>query len=100
MTLEFFVNNYDIKDFDIKKIYIDDNKLYIKAIYNVYLELIANGYRPEMNVDYEKTFIFNTNYNNHKFKSNNLEIISFLNNILKIKIDDIILELFSDVKVI
>ena len=48
MTLDFFVSNYNIDDFDINKIYIKNNRLYLKAIYNVYLELIANGYRPEM----------------------------------------------------
>ena len=37
MTLDFFYNNYNLSDFDIKKLYIDNNKLYIIAKYNVYL---------------------------------------------------------------
>ena len=28
MTLDFFINNYNLDDFDIKKIYIKDNKLF------------------------------------------------------------------------
>ena len=100
MTINFFLKNYNVSDLDIKKIYIKENKLYVKAIYNVYLELIANGYRPEMNLDMEKTFVFNTNYNDHHFKSNDLSIVSFENNILKIKIDEISLDLFGEVNVI
>ena len=100
MTIDFFIKNYNISDLDIKKIYTKENKLYVKAIYNVYLELIANGYRPEMNLDMEKTFVFSCNYKDHHFKSNDLSIISFENNILEVKIDDISLELFGEVNVI
>ena len=69
MTLDFFVNNYDINDFKIKKADIKDNKLYLDINYDIYLELIANGYRPEMDMNVDKTFIFNVkNLINHKFK--------------------------------
>ena len=58
MTLDFFYNNYNFDDIDINKIYIKDNKLYIFGIYNVYLELIANGYRPEMNMDLNQMDVY------------------------------------------
>ena len=80
MTLEFFYTNYDIKDIEIKKLYIKDNQLYLVGKYNVYLELIANGYRPEMNMDLDKTFIFNVNHPDHKFKVNNVKLINDKNN--------------------
>ena len=100
MTLDFFVKNYNLSDFDVKKIYVENNKLYIIADYNVYLELIANGYRPEMNMDVEKTFIFNTvDANNHKFKAPfKLNIIEF-DKILTININDIILKIHGDVEI-
>lgn len=68
MTLEFFYNNYNFNDININKMFIKNNKLNIEGIYNVYLELIANGYRPEMNMDIDKTFVFNVTYHDHHFK--------------------------------
>lgn len=99
MTLDFFVNNYNLSDFDIKDIYIADNKLYVIAKYNVYLELIANGYRPEMNMDVEKTFVFDCKHDNIAFKSKTIEIKEFKDNILNIKIDNIILKLTGNVNI-
>ena len=97
MTLDFFVKNYNFSDLDIKKAYIKANKLYIKAMYNVYLELIANGYRPEMNMDVEKTFVFGTEYNDHQFKSKIIEVLSYKDNELMIKIDNITLKIIGNV---
>ena len=99
MTLDFFVNNYNLSDFDIKKIYIVDNKLYVIAKYNVYLELIANGYRPEMNMDVEKTFIFECNHENMTFKNKKIEIVDYKDNILTIKINNILLKLTGNVNI-
>lgn len=100
MTLDFFVSNYNIDDFDIKKIYIKNNKLYLKAIYNVYLELIANGYRPEMNMDIEKTFVFECDYEDKVFKSKNIEVVENKDNKLVIKINNELLSLFGNVEII
>ncbi len=100
MTIDFFLKNYNLSDLDIKKIFVKENKLYIKADYNVYLELIANGYRPEMNLDMEKTFVFGCEYKDHHFKSTDLSIISFDNNILKVKIGNEELELYGDINII
>ena len=100
MTLDFFVNNYNLSDFDIKKIYIDNNKLYVIAKYNVYLELIANGYRPEMNMDVEKTFVFDCKHDNIAFKSKTIEIKEFKDNILYIKINNVDLALTGNVNIL
>ena len=96
MTLEFFYANYDISDIEIKKLYIKDNQLFLVGKYNVYLELIANGYRPEMNMDLDKTFIFNVNHPDHKFKINNVKLIKDNNNFY-ILIDNDRIQLESEV---
>ena len=80
MTLDFFMNNYNLLDFKINKAKLIDYKLYLDINYDVYLELIANGYRPEMNMDLDKTFIFNVNHPDHKFKTNNVKLINENNN--------------------
>ena len=99
MTLDFFLKNYKLEELDINKIFIKNNELRLVVKYNVYLELIANGYRPEMNMDIDKTFVFNCSYKNHTFKTNNLEIIDYSNDILTIKIEDIILKISGNVNV-
>lgn len=58
MTLEFFLTNYEINEFEVKKIYVKDNKLFLDLIMPIHLDLIANGYRPELDLKQEKTFIF------------------------------------------
>lgn len=77
MTLDFFYNNYNFDDIDIKKVYIENNKLYIEGVYNVYLELIANGYRPEMNVAYDNVFMFDCNHVDINFKKVDLIDIKY-----------------------
>ena len=67
MTYEFFKDNYDINDMEIKRIEIKDNKLYLSLSMNVYLDLIANGYRPSMDFNQEKTFVFFVDYNDYIF---------------------------------
>ena len=58
MTLDFFTSNYDITEFEIKKIYVLDSKLYLDLVMPIHLDLIANGYRPELDMKQEKTFVF------------------------------------------
>ena len=101
MTLDFFVNNYDINDFKIKKADIKDNKLYLDINYDIYLELIANGYRPEMDMNVNKTFIFNVkNLSNHKFKKPyNISNIEYNNFVLSFIINDIKLEIVDEIEV-
>lgn len=69
MTYDFFKENYDLSDMEIKKIEVKNHKLYLSVSMNVYLDLIANGYRPEMNFNQEKTFIFSVEYNDTVFSS-------------------------------
>jgi hypothetical protein len=40
MTLDFFVKNYNLSDFDVKKIYVENNKLYIIINNYFYILLI------------------------------------------------------------
>ena len=58
MTLDFFIENYKIDDFVINKIYVKNNKLYLDVTMPIHLDLIANGYRPELDMMQEKTFVF------------------------------------------
>ena len=67
MTYEFFKDNYDINDMEIKSIEVKDKKLYLSLSMNIYLDLIANGYRPVMDFNQEKTFVFLVDYNDYIF---------------------------------
>ena len=58
MTLDFFIENYKIDDFVVNKIYVKNNKLYLDVTMPIHLDLIANGYRPELDMMQEKTFVF------------------------------------------
>ena len=95
MNLKFFYDNYKLEDMQVNNIYIKDNKLYLNIILNAHLELIANGYRPEMNVDYNNTFIFDINHSNKKYKNlldikyDNKLIFNVDNEILSIDKDEI-----------
>ena len=80
MNLKFFYDNYKLDDIQVNSIYIKDNKLYLNVIQNAHLELIANGYRPEMNVDYNNTFIFNIEQHNHKYNSESVKEIRYEDN--------------------
>ena len=72
MTLDFFYNNYKLSDMEIKKIFIKDNKLHLCFTQVAYLELIANGYRPEMDVEYNNEFIFDINHSDIAYKNDDL----------------------------
>ena len=77
MNTKFFFDNYKLEDVQVNSIYIKDNKLYLNVIQNAHLELIANVDRREMNVDYNNTFIFNVEHNNHKFNTDSLIDIKY-----------------------
>lgn len=72
MTYDFFLQNYTISDYIINKIYVKDNKLYIDLTMPIHLELIANGYRPELDMTQEKTFIFFVEGKNKSYKKNSM----------------------------
>ena len=89
MTGKFFFENYDLNDLDINNIYIKDNKLYLDVRMEGTIPLIANGYRPEMDIDERRTFIFNVKHNDKKY-SNNISMIYKDNLIFNIDGEEII----------
>ena len=74
MTCKFFFENYDLNDLDINNIYIKDNKLYLDVRMEGTIPLIANGYRPEMDIDERRTFIFNVEHEDKKYSNNNISM--------------------------
>ena len=70
MTLDFFLKNYDFNEYEVKKIYIEKNKLYIDVVMPIHLDLIANGYRPELDMLQEKTFVFHCEEKDTKYPKN------------------------------
>lgn len=87
MTLEFFYNNYDLKNMEIRSVEILDNKLIIDTNVTAYLELIANGYRPELDVNHEIVFIFDYEGKNKKYKNHIVNNIFFKDDCLYINVD-------------
>lgn len=59
MTTNFFSESYSKDDFKILDLKINNNTLLLKVEMNTYIELIANGYRPEIDLSQIKSFIFN-----------------------------------------
>lgn len=100
MTLDFFYKNYKLEDININKIFIKDNKFHLAFKTTAYLELIANGYRPEMDVEYNNEFIFNINHSDIEYQADELIDILYENNklIFKLKNEDIVIS-NNDVKV-
>lgn len=93
MDLKFFYDNYKYDEFTVNKIYIKDNKLYLDIILNAHLELIANGYRPEMDVDYDNIFIFDINHQDKKYKKDDLLDIKYDGNLIIIlKNEELVIE--------
>ncbi|MBR6072386.1 MAG: hypothetical protein IKP77_06135 [Acholeplasmatales bacterium] len=92
MDLKFFYDNYKFEELNVKKLYIENNELHLLFSMDVKLELIANGYRPEMDVEYDNEFIFEVNHDNKKFKNNELVNIEYNGGLIfKFKNEDIII---------
>ncbi len=64
MTLDFFINSYNFDEFNIEKAVLNNGVLKIYVTINAHLELIANGYRPELDVDYDTSFSFKVDKDN------------------------------------
>ena len=64
MTVDFFINAYDFNEFKIEKAILKDGLLKIYVTINAHLDLIANGYRPELDVDYNTIFEFKVDKDN------------------------------------
>ncbi len=92
MTLKFFYDNYKYEEMDVKKVYIENNQLHLLFSMDVKLELIANGYRPEMDVEYDNEFVFLVKHINKKYKPDDLIGIEYNNALVfKFKNEDIVI---------
>ena len=93
MTLKFFYDNYKYEEMDINKVYIENNQFHLLFSMDVKLELIANGYRPEMDVEYDNEFVFLVNHENKKYKPSDLIRIEYNDGLIfKFKNEDIIIK--------
>ena len=88
MSIKFFYNSYNLDENKVVKIEIKNNKLNMYLIMNAHLELIANGYRPEMDLDISNVFIFNT-YNDDIILDNisNVYVINCNDNEITFNVD-------------
>lgn len=59
MLVHDFYNFYNLKEMSIDSITLIDDKLYMLITMDVDLELIANGYRPSMDLEMHHMAIFN-----------------------------------------
>lgn len=91
MDLKTFKSFYNLEEIGIEKLYTENNDLYMILDLNVYIELMANGCRPVIDMDMRHLFIFkgfkgdikleNVSVSNYrmedsklKFNANNIEI--------------------------
>ena len=58
MTIDFLIKNYNFNDIEIINVKLNNNKLVVDFNINAHLDLIANGYRPELDMDVTQTFVF------------------------------------------
>ena len=88
MTLDFFIKSYNFDDFDILNIELSNYTLKVEVNLQTHLDLIANGYRPELEMVMDKTFIFkNVNVEKLSFeKPYSINIIEYDNEKLSINV--------------
>ena len=72
MTLDFFLEHYDVGEHVMNKLYIKNNKLYLDMTMPIHLDLIANGYRPELDMMSNCVFIFYVEHVDKKFTQNSI----------------------------
>lgn len=58
MTLELFMKTNDLKEIEFKKIEYKDNSIYAYISYDIEIEYMANGCRPEFNKTVNHLYIF------------------------------------------
>lgn len=66
MTIDFLISVYNFDELEIINIKLNNNELVVDFKINAHLELIANGYRPELDLDVLERFIFEIENNNYK----------------------------------
>lgn len=99
MTLRFFFENYNLQELNIIDVYSKNKTLSLKIALDTHLELIANGYRPEMNLENIFTFNFEVDndvfvskpykVNEYKFEANRIIITINLSKIILNRIKEI-----------
>ena len=72
MTLDFFLEHYDVGEYVINQLYIKNNNLYLYMTMPIHLDLIANGYRPELDMMSNCVFIFYVEHVDKKFTQNSI----------------------------
>ncbi|MCR5113688.1 MAG: hypothetical protein K6A63_07110 [Acholeplasmatales bacterium] len=90
MTLDFFYKNYDLTDLEIKSAAIKNNRLVIDVLVVAKLELIANGYRPEMDVEHEIEFSFGYNSPDKKLEKPVITKVDYNDNGMDITLNNVI----------
>lgn len=100
MSIDFFVNNYSLDENKTVKAIIKDNKLSLYIVMNIHLELIANGYRPEMDLDITNVFSFNTNNINKEYTDNiDIKVLSYDKDFINFIINGYEVKCFGEVLV-
>ena len=100
MSIEFFVNNYSLEDNKTVKAVIKDNQLSLYIVMNIHLELIANGYRPEMDLDITNVFTFNTKFTDKEYNDEiDIKILSYNKDSINFIINGDEINCFGDVLV-
>ncbi len=90
MDLFFFYKMYDLKEIDIEKAYFMNDKLYLEVCMPVEIELIANGYRPEINIQERYVLILSSTSTN-EFIITDIKIkeYQYVNGRIHLKINDL-----------
>ena len=100
MSIEFFVNNYSLEDNKTVKAVIKDNQLSLYIVMNIHLELIANGYRPEMDLDITNVFTSNTKFTDKEYNDEiDIKILSYNKDSINFIINGDEINCFGDVLV-
>ncbi len=91
MTLDFFFEAYDLNELEFNNVFIKNNVLYLDVNLPTHLDLIANGYRPELDVTINKIFIFNNvSIENFTFdKPYSLKLVSKKNDLYIVEISNV-----------
>lgn len=75
MTIDFFYENYNLLDYDLKY-KVMANKVYLTLYLQAHIDYVANGYRLELDINQAKTFVFDViNNENLKCESDHLSLI-------------------------
>ena len=66
MTIDFLISVYNFNELEIIDIKLNNNELVVDFNINAHLDLIANGYRPELDLEMSDRFTFEIEKVNYK----------------------------------